>query len=204
VSKSKIVLGLVLTWLICVSPAAFANPWATGAAHAAAQACNPGNAVFCGSLGGGGGAGGGAGAGGAGAGGAGAGGAGTGGAGAGGAGGAGAGGAGGAGAGGAAGTTSASSAGGAGGGSAGTTSASSSASGSNSGNYSGGSGSGTSKLGSFVFVAVAGLMIYVIYMDDKCRRTPGCKPDQTLPTTNAVDGSGDKILTAWNTGPNWP
>jgi hypothetical protein len=172
VSKSKIVLGLVLTWLICVSPAAFANPWATGAAHAAAQACNPGNAVFCGSLGGGGGAG---------------------------AGGAGAGGAGGAG--GAAATTGAS---GAGGGSAGATSASSSASGSNSGNYSGGSGSGTSKLGAFVFVAVAALMIYVIYMDDKCRRTPGCKPDQTLPTTNAVDGSGDKILTAWNTGPNWP
>jgi hypothetical protein len=194
-SKSKIVLGLVLTWLICVSPAAFANPWGNGAAHAAAQACNPGNAVFCGSLGGGGGAGGGAGAGGAG-------GAGAGGAGAGGAGGAGAGGAGGAG--GAAGTTSASSAGGAGGGSAGTTSASNSATGSNSGNSSGGSGSGTSKLGSFVFVAFAGLMIYVMYMDDKCRRTPGCKPDQTLPTTNAVDWSGDKILTAWNTGPNWP
>jgi hypothetical protein len=149
-------------------------------------------AVFCGSLGGGGGAG----AGGAGAGGAGAGGAG------------GAGGAAGttsaSSAGGAAGTTSASSAGGAGGGSAGTTSASSSASGSNSGNYSGGSGSGTSKLGAFVFVAVAGLMIYLMYMDDKCRRTPGCKPDQTLPTTNAVDWSGDKILTAWNTGPNWP
>jgi hypothetical protein len=175
VSKSKMLLGLVLTWLICVSPAAFANPWVNGAAHAAAQACNPGNAVFCGSLGGGGGAG---------------------------AGGAGAGGAGGAG--GAAGTTSASSVGGAGGGSAGTTSASSSASGSNSGNYSGGSGSGTSKLGAFVFVAVAGLMIYLMYMDDKCRRTPGCKPDQTLPTTNAVDWSGDKILTAWNTGPNWP
>jgi hypothetical protein len=55
-----------------------------------------------------------------------------------------------------------------------------------------------------VFVAFAGLMIYVMYMDDKCRRTPGCKPDQTLPTTNAVDWSGDKILTAWNTGPNWP
>jgi hypothetical protein len=80
----------------------------------------------------------------------------------------------------------------------------SSASGSNSGNYSGGSGSGTSKLGSFVFVAIVGLMIYVMYMDDKCRRTPGCKPDQTLPTTNAVDWSGDKIVTSWNTGPNWP
>ena len=59
------VLGLVLTWLICVSPAAFADP-VNGAAHAAAQACNPGNAVFCGLFGGGGGAGGGAGAGGAG------------------------------------------------------------------------------------------------------------------------------------------
>ena len=196
-SKSKMVLGLVLTWLICVSPAAFANPWANGAAHAAAQACNPGNAVFCGSLGGGGGAGGGAGAGGAG--GAGAGGAG--GAGAGGAGGAGAGGVGGAGAagGGSAGTTSASasSAGGAGGSSAGTSQT-------GSGNSSGGSGSGTSGLGTFVFVAFAGLMIYVMYMDDKCRRTPGCKPDPNLPTTNAVDSFGDKILTAWNTGPYLP
>jgi hypothetical protein len=188
-SKSKMVLGLVLTWLICVSPAAFANPWANGAAHAAAQACSPGNAVFCGSLGGGGGAGGGAGAGGAG------------GAGAGGAGGAGAGGAGGAGAagGGSAGTTSASasSAGGAGGSSAGTSQT-------GSGSSSGGSGSGTSGLGTFVFVAFAGLMIYVMYMDDKCRRTPGCKPDPNLPTTNAVDSFGDKILTAWNTGPYLP
>jgi hypothetical protein len=87
---------------------------------------------------------------------------------------------------------------------AGTTSASSAASGSNSGNSSSGSGSGTSKLGGFVFFAFAGLMIYVMHMDDKCRRTPGCKPDQTLPTTNAVDSFGDKILTAWNTRPNWP
>jgi hypothetical protein len=190
-SKSKSVLGLVLTWLICVSPAAFADP-VNGAAHAAAQACNPGNAVFCGLLGGGGGAGGGAGGAAAAGGGAGAG---------------GAGGAGGAasttsmssagGAGGAASTTSVGSAGGAGGGSAGTSQT-------GSGQYSGGSGSGTSKLGGFVFVAVAALMIYVMYMDHKCRRTPGCKPDPNLPTTNAVDSFGDTILTAWNTGPYIP
>ena len=58
-----------------------------------------------------------------------------------------------------------------------------------------------SSIGTFVFVAFAGVMIYAMYMDHKCRRTPGCKPDPNLPTTNAVDSFGDKILTAWNTGP---
>ena len=193
-SRSKLVLGLVVTWLICVSPVAFADP-VNGAAHAAAQACNPGNAVFCGLFGGGGGAGGGAGAGGAG----GAGGAAAAGGGAGGAaaagGGAGAGGAGGAS--GAASTTSASSAGGAGGGSAGTSQTGSSKS-------SGGSGSGASKVGGFMFVAFAGTMIYAMYLDHQCRRTPGCKPDPNLPATNAVDSFGEKVLTAWNTGPYIP